>query len=65
MLVYPKIIKIVSGSPVINASVDCKDGAEIVTSRRAVQANDFSKIWYGDWDEMGPVNEGSILNFSD
>lgn len=65
MLVYPKIIKIVSGSPVINASVDCKEGVSIVTSKRAVQADDFSKIWYGSWGEMGPMNEGSILNFSD
>lgn len=44
MLVYPKVVKIVSGASVNKASVDCKDGVEIVTSRRAAQASDFTKI---------------------
>lgn len=44
MLVYPKVVKIVSGAPVEKASVDCKEGVAVVTSRRAVQASDFTKI---------------------
>lgn len=60
MLVYPKIIKIVSGSQVSNASVDCKEGVEIVTSKRAVQADDFSKIYYKS-DDGG---DAQILDFA-